>query len=1245
MKNTLRKFAALAAALTAGLGTVNAQTVTWIGAVDTDWNTAGNWDLEGVPTVPAEGHFALIGAGVTVVYNAPMAATSIWSLTNNGILNINASGFNADASGNGAIRVSGATARLFVNAGGAVNSVNGGFTIDGNATASLDVGTTLTVGGAIRIGDAGGSTLLGGLTNLGGILTASSVTLNPGNSASTSQTAPAARLIILGGTNDLGAVVVQRSPSASGGYGNVPLGSEGLVISNGLVRMTSFDVGGPSGNSWLSSLVGGGVVTNSGDMIVRAITAGRASRFLQTGGLFVSQGAGGVNLRGHGANNAVVIYSVLGGTNLIEGFALGTPGGTDITGTIRLTNAAKIYIGSGGITSQGTLNTKTIALNAGGTFGAQADWSGTEPILLSGGVFDSASLDGTPRNINLSGVLSGPSPLTKVGGGTLTLDAVNNYSGNTLINAGTLALGAAGAIASSPQILVAAGATFDVSAAVGYTVGAARILGGDGLVVGDVAVASGGIINPGNSPGVLTLNNALTLTGDGILHFDLPAAPGPGNDRLIINGDLNASGVNTIEIVGGGSPGTVHALIQYGGNFNGSVANFDLTGASGTLSNNASLKTIFLVVESAVRLPGDVVWVGNALVNDWDTVNRTNWKNTATSQLDYFVTGDTARFDATGAAHPIVNLVGNNTPAAVTVDAAANYTFSGGGAISGAATLIKTNSGTLTITTANTYTGPTIIGGGVLAASSLADAGSPSSIGSAAVDSSNLVFAGGALRYLGADQAINRGASVEVGGGIIDVADADADLTFSGQWVGPGALTKTGAGTLVLSGANTHQAGTLISAGTFQVNNATAAGTGGITNVNATLRFGASVGINNPVHFDGNTVIDLNNPTGDPLLRGAWSGNGAVLVTNLQNAARTFTVGGSGSGGGNMVDFSGTLNMGDSIGFLRFNDGGGNQNLGSPTATFDLGSGAAVMLVRNGGVTIELGELRGGSSTTLRGRASGNSGNVTYSIGAKNTSSTFAGTIANSTVAGNLTAITKVGTGKLTLTGVSTYTSDTTINDGTLQVDGALGNTPVTVNAGTLAGSGSIEGSVTVNFGATLAPGSAGIGTMTLSGFLSLGGNLVVEVNKGVGHDQIIVNGGVTFGGDLTVQNVGGALQAGDTFQIFSTAGFGDFTSINGSPGPGLSWSFDPNTGVLSVVGEGESLNVVQTGNNLEFSWSDPTFKLQAQTNSLNTGLSGNWGDYPGGNTSPVNVTIDPAQATVFFRLIQEAPAAAAAAE
>ena len=63
------------------------------------------------------------------------------------------------------------------------------------------------------------------------------------------------------------------------------------------------------------------------------------------------------------------------------------------------------------------------------------------------------------------------------------------------------------------------------------------------------------------------------------------------------------------------------------------------------------------------------------------------------------------------------------------------------------------------------------------------------------------------------------------------------------------------------------------------------------------------------------------------------------------------------------------------------------------------------------------------------------------------------------------------------------------------------------------------------------------------------------------------------------------------------------------------------------------TLNFTHTGNSLQFSWSG-NFKLQAQTNTLNVGLSTNWSDYPGGGTSPVTVPNIGGTNAVFFRLV-----------
>jgi hypothetical protein len=55
-------------------------------------------------------------------------------------------------------------------------------------------------------------------------------------------------------------------------------------------------------------------------------------------------------------------------------------------------------------------------------------------------------------------------------------------------------------------------------------------------------------------------------------------------------------------------------------------------------------------------------------------------------------------------------------------------------------------------------------------------------------------------------------------------------------------------------------------------------------------------------------------------------------------------------------------------------------------------------------------------------------------------------------------------------------------------------------------------------------------------------------------------------------------------------------------------------------------------GGSLQFDWTG-SYKLQWQTNSLTTGLNTNWVDYPGGGTSPVSVTVNPAIPSAFFRL------------
>lgn len=1200
-----------------------AQTTWNNGGGDNNWNNSLNWDNG----VPVEFTDAIIPAGGLANYNSPMTATSFGRLFNSGTVNVNASGFNLDGGGDGVVNAVGSAARLFFNAGAVVNIPSGGLSLSNAASLTVAPGASVNIGTFFLLGRNGtGNTGLA--TNDGGTITAANTSVNPNNNSSTSL------LLIRGGTNDLGNVVVKRSAAAAPAPG---LGTEGLVISNGLVRMTSLDLGGSDGNSWLTMLQTGGTVTNSGDFIMRQVTASRASRFVQLGGRFVQNGPNAINLRGHSANNSFVFYSVLGGTNVITGIAFGTPGGTDTTGSIRVTNAARLHLGSAGITATGTHAARTIALT-GGALGAEADWTSTESLLLAGGAIDCADLAGNPHNITLSAPLTGAGPLLKQGGGTLNLEAANTHSGPTFVRAGTLTLGPSGTLNTSPLLFVHTNATLNVSAVSGgFTHAATRVLAGWGTVNGNVTLASGAIIDPGTNgaPGTLTLNNDLILSGGGVLRFDLPVTPGPGNDKLVVGDDLIVSGVNTIEVTGGGPPGTTHALLQYQNTFTGSLASFNVIGVSGTLSNDVSGKTIYLTITSAIRGPTNVVWVGNPVVNEWDLANRTNWLNAGV--LDYFVTGDAVRFDAAGAANPNVVIPVTVSPGSVTVDATTDYTWSGAGTISGIGGLTKTNSGTLTINLNNGFTGPVAIHGGTVSIASLLDGGANSPLGASSAASANLTLNNGTLRYTGGTTTTDRGATLGAGGGTLEVTTASSTLTLNGVLTGAGALAKTGPGTLSLGGVNDYAGGTRNSNGTLRVTATANLGTGILTNQNANLLIGSATTIGTTLRFEGNCVVDLNNVGGNTALNGAWTGDGYVLITNQQNDTRVFTIGGNGTGGGNLTGFSGTVDMGNCPGTLRFNDGGGTgsgPNFGSASAAFNLGSSTALFIVRNGGTINSLGELRGGPNTRLSGRGS-SAGNVTWRIGGRNTDATFEGTIQDTdTPGGQLTLIVKEGSGKWTLTGNSTHTGSTTVEAGTLEVNGSLGNTTVTVTGGTLAGNGTFAGQVNIQPGGTLAPGSS-LGALTINNTLDLGGNVLIEVSKGVGNDSVTANA-INYGGTLVLTNIGTALAAGDSFTLFNTpAPTGNFTAIAGSPGAGLEWSFDPLTGVATVIPASAppTLNFTRTGSSLEFSWTG-SFKLQAQTNSRATGLGTNWADYPGGGTSPVTVPMNPANEAVFFRLI-----------
>ncbi len=349
--------------------------------------------------------------------------------------------------------------------------------------------------------------------------------------------------------------------------------------------------------------------------------------------------------------------------------------------------------------------------------------------------------------------------------------------------------------------------------------------------------------------------------------------------------------------------------------------------------------------------------------------------------------------------------------------------------------------------------------------------------------------------------------------------------TISAQISGSGGLNKSGAGTLILSGANSSSGGVSLAAGTLQL------GSTGALNSTAGSENAVTFSPNSPatLALAGNSVaianLSTNNTTpGTNFVQnanGSAVGNATLTVGNSTNASGTY---------------AGTIQDGTGGGTLALTKAGAGTLTATGTNTYTGGTtvnagtlalGHATNTLANGGaVNVNGGTLALGTNTDTVGAVTLTSGSITGSGTGRLTGSSYgvqSGTI--SAKLGGAGALTKTTAGTVTIssdnTGGGGYTGAVAVNQGTLLINGNISTSITTVaSTATLGGSGTV-GALTVQSGGFVTPGNSP-GILTVNGNYIQAGQYTAEIagttagNLATNHDQINVSGTVNItGGSL----------------------------------------------------------------------------------------------------------------------------------